>query len=329
MLWVYSANPVNTHTDTHAWTDTIIPAMDYVVVADSVMTDTAKYADMVLPIAQWFELEEVSNAGQTSSLNYNEKAIDPLYESKPDPQIVSELAQKLGLGDYFSLDNGGILKEMMDTPIGAALGQTVEDLREKKQVRVVPGDAEKKPHIAYENGAFGTPTGRFEFYRENPLPRAATTKVPTAEEIEINRMAHWFPPLEAWPENELYKKYPLVLMSERPRYRVHSQWFSTPLLRELDPEPFVKINPKDAAARSIGDGDYVECYNDRGFAVAKAVLSEAIRPGTLVYPKGWQLDQHKDGGWSQLSSTEFDSFAVNNNFMDVLCEVRVWNGGAE
>ncbi len=143
MLWVYSANPVNTHTDTHAWTDTIIPAMDYVVVADSVMTDTAKYADMVLPIAQWFELEEVSNAGQTSSLNYNEKAIDPLYESKPDPQIVSELAQKLGLGDYFSLDNGGILKEMMDTPIGAALGQTVEDLREKKQVRVVPGDAER------------------------------------------------------------------------------------------------------------------------------------------------------------------------------------------
>ena len=122
-LWVYSANPVNTHTDTHAWTDTIIPAMDYVVVADSVMTDTAKYADMVLPIAQWFELEEVSNAGQTSSLNYNEKAIDPLYESKPDPQIVSELAQKLGLGDYFSLDNGGILKEMMDTPIGARSGR--------------------------------------------------------------------------------------------------------------------------------------------------------------------------------------------------------------
>ena len=47
---------------------------------------------------------------------------------------------------------------MMDTPIGAALGQTVEDLREKKQVRVVPGDAEKKPHIAYENGAFAFTT---------------------------------------------------------------------------------------------------------------------------------------------------------------------------
>lgn len=326
-LWVYSANPVNTHTDTHAWTDTIIPAMDYIVVADSVMTDTAKYADMVLPIAQWFELEEVANAGQTSCLNYNEKAIDPLYESKPDSQIITELAQKLGLGEYFTLDNSGILEEMMNTPIGKALGQTMDDMREKKQIRIVPGDAEKKPHIAYENGAFGTATGRFEFYRENPAPRAVTTKTLTPEDMETNRMAHWFPPLEAWPENELYKKYPLVLMSERPRYRVHSQWFSAPLLRELDPEPFVKINPKDADSRGIKNGDYVECYNDRGFAVAKAVLSEAIRPGTMVYPKGWQLSQHKAGGWSQLSSTEFDSFAVNNNFMDVLCEVRVWDGG--
>ena len=75
------------------------------------MTDTAKYADMVLPIAQWFELEEAANAGQTSSLNYNEKAIDPgLYESKPDTHRHRARA-KLGLGEYFTLDNSGILKK--------------------------------------------------------------------------------------------------------------------------------------------------------------------------------------------------------------------------
>lgn len=329
MLWMYSANPVNTHTDTRAWTDVIIPAMDYIVVADSVMTDSARYADMVLPVAQWFELEEVPNAGQCSSLNHNEKAIDPLYESKPDSEIVSELAQKLGLGEYFKLSNEEILEEVYSGPVAEMTGQTMAAIREKKQIRFIPGDAEKDPHIAYKDGAFGTASGRFEFYREMPLPRAATTKTPTPEEVDRERMAHWFPPLEAWPENELYKKYPLVLMSERPRYRVHSQWFSTPLLRELDPEPFVKINPKDAEARGIADGDYVECFNDRGFAVAKAVFSEGIRPGTLQYPKGWQLSQHKAGGWSMLSSTEFDSFAVNNNFMDVLCDVRVWDGGAE
>lgn len=329
MLWMYSANPLNTHTDTCAWTDVIIPAMEYVVVADSAMTDSARYADMVLPIAQWFELEEVANAGQCSSLNYNEKAIDPLYESKPDTQIVSELAEKLGLGKYFTLSNAEILDEVFNTQVGTALGMDMKTLREKKQVRFIPGDAETDPHIAYKDGAFGTASGRFEFYREMPVVRAATTKTPTPEEIERDRMPHWFPPLEAWPENELYSKYPLVLMSERPRYRVHSQWFNTPLLREIDPEPFVKINPADAEARGIVDGSYVECFNDRGTAVAKAVFSEAIRPGTLLYPKGWQLNQHKSGGWSLLSSTEFDVFAVNNNFMDVLCDVRVWEGSDE
>ena len=73
----------------------------------------------------------------------------------------------------------------------------------------------------------------------------------------------------------------------------------------------------------------MECYNDRGTAVARAVFSDAIRPGTLVYPKGWQRYQHKAGGWSELSSTEYDVFGVNNNFMDVLCEVRVWNEEGE
>ncbi len=326
MLYIYSANPLNTHTDTHAWTDVIIPAMDYVVVADSVLTDSALYADMVLPIAQWFELEEVANAGQCYSLNYSEKAIDPLYESKPDTQIVSELAAKLGLGDFFTLTNEQILEEVYSGPVNEAFGTDMASLRERKQARFLPGDAEKDPYVAYKDGVFATASGRFEFYRESPTVRALSSKTPTPEEVERDRMAHWFPPLEAWPENPLYEKYPLVLMSERPRYRVHSQWFSTPLLRELDPEPFVKINPEDAEARGIKDGDYVECFNDRGTAVAKAVVSNAIRKGTLVYPKGWQRYQHKSGGWSELSSTEYDVYGVNNNFMDVLCEIRVWEG---
>ena len=329
MMWVYSANPLNTHTDTNAWLNTILPALDYIVVADSCMTDTARFADMVLPVAQWFELEEVGNAGQCYSLNYSEKAIDPLYESKPDCDIITELAAKLGLGEYFTKSNSEILDEVYSGDINLYMGTDMASLREKKQVRFMEGDAETDPHIAYKNGVFGTGTGRFEFYREFPYPRAASSAEITPEMMNRERMPHWFPPLEAWPENELYKTYPLVLMSERPRYRVHSQWFSTPLLRELDPEPFVKINPKDAEARGIKDGDYVECYNDRGFAVAKAVYSDAIRPGTLIYPKGWQRYQHKAGGWSELSSTAYDPYCVNNNFMDVLCEIRVWEGGNE
>ena len=140
-------------------------------------------------------------------------------------------------------------------------------------------------------------------------------------------MPRFFPPGEAWPENPLYEKYPFVLMSERPRFRVHSQWYNTKLLRELDPEPTVKINPVDAEARSIGDGDDVECYNDRGHCVVKAVLSDGVRPGTLVYPKNWQAHQHKAGFWSELASSSYDPAAINQSFMDNLCDIRIWNGG--
>lgn len=329
MLWIYSANPLNTHTDTGAFTDIIIPAMEYVVTADSMMTDTAAYSDMVLPIAQWFELQEIANAGQCMSYNFNEKAIEPPYECKSDFDIITELAPKLGLGDYFTMTNEEALEHQFSGPLPEALGADYATLKETKQVRFIMGNAETAPYIAYEGGVFPTATGRFEFYRETVLPRVAATVQPTPEQIQAERLPHFEPPLEAWPENPLYSTYPFVLMSERPRYRVHSQWFATPLLREIDPEPIVKINPADAQKKGIGDQTYVECFNDRGAAVAKAIYSEAIRPGTLVYPKGWQLTQHKGGGWSYLSSTEYDPFIVNNNFMDVLCDIRPWEGADE
>ncbi|WP_165170046.1 molybdopterin-dependent oxidoreductase [Adlercreutzia sp. ZJ242] len=324
MLFINCANPVCTNPDTHAWTDVIIPHMDYVVVADSAMTDTAKYADMVLPIAQWFEHEEIATSGQTCAYNYNEKAIEPPNECKPDTQILSELAEYLGLGEYFTRSNEEILETLFSGDINKMVGSDIDSIRERKEVRFIPGDPEKQPYIAYEGGQFPTSSGRFEFYRETPAVRAASTKIPTEEQEAREHLPYFEPPLEAWPENPLYEKYPFYLISERPRYRVHSQWFSTPLLREIDPEPIVKINPIDAKKKGLENGDYAEAFNDRGSAVAKVVYSEAVRPGTLLYPKGWQMYQHKKGGWSCLSSTDFNVYSVSNNFMDVLCDIRLW-----
>src|SRR5690606_21459151 len=134
--------------------------------------------------------------------------------------------------------------------------------------------------------------GRMEFYLENPQPRAASNEV---IDYDRERLPRFFPPTEAWPDNPLAKKYPLALLSTRPKFRVHSQWNQTPWLRELDPEPNVRIHPQDAAARSIANGDYVEVFNDRGHAVVKAVVSQGIRPGVMVFAKGWARDQYIAG----------------------------------
>ena len=104
-------------------------------------------------------------------------------------------------------------------------------------------------------------------------------------------------------------------------------WSDNQYLRELDPEPTIKMNPVDARERGIADGSYVEVFNDRGHCVAKAVLNEGIRPGCTVYPKSWQQNQFKAGSWSELLTSVYDPVGVNESYFDNLVEVRVWNEG--
>lgn len=108
---------------------------------------------------------------------------------------------------------------------------------------------------------------------------------------------------------------------------MHGQNFSNQWLLELDPEPWVKINPSDAEERGVKDGDYVRCFNDRGEAVAKAYLSSAIMPGTLEYPHGWQRSQFKKGSFPELLINDFDPVGVNMSFFDCRAQVELWNEG--
>jgi molybdopterin-containing oxidoreductase family molybdopterin binding subunit len=272
----------------------------------------------VLPVADYFETADIITSGPVYHVQYSEKAIEPLYESKTDQDLIRMLADKMGVGEYFAKSDEEYLAEMIDSPFSKQMGITLDNLKEKKAIRYMPD-----PFVDNEGAIFYTATGRMEFYLENPAPMAASDEV---LDVDRERLPRFFPPTEAWPDNPLHAKYPLVLLSERPRFRVHSQWFATPWLRELEPEPFVKINAKDAADRNIKTGDYVDVVNDRGHAVVKAIVTQGVRPGAMVFAKGWQSKQYKAGDLSQLASSHFDPFAVNSSYMDELVEVRKWNG---
>lgn len=319
-MYVFCGNPVNTAVNGNEWINDVLPTLDLVVVADTVFTDSARYADIVLPVAGWFEQEDITSAGQTHYVELSEKAIEPLYESKPDADIFRLLAEGMGMPELFAKTNEEYLAELLDTDYNRSLGITLDSIREKKMFRYLPD-----PYIAWEGFSFATPSGRMEFYVEDPTPRSVSDEV---IDYDRERLPRFFPPTEAWPENALAQKYPIVLLSTRPKFRVHSQWYGTPWLRELDPEPTVKINVQDAAARSIKNGDYVEVFNDRGRAVVKAVLTNGVRSGAAVFAKGWQRNQYIEGDLAQLSSSAFDPVAVNQSFMDELVEIRKWNGAA-
>lgn len=320
-MLVYTGNPVCCGVQTNEYIHDVVNNLEFIVVMDQVLTDTARYADIVLPVAGWFEQEDVATMGQTYYLEYSEKAIEPLYESKPDGDIFRLLADKMGIGEYFQMTDEEFIDGVFDSDYSKSLGGvTLKRLREERAVSYYA----KRPFIAWEGNRFNTSSGRMEFYVEDPVSR-----IDMGQEIDKDRerLPRFFPPIEAWPENPMYEKYPLVLISERSKFQVHSQWFSTPWLKELDPEPRVKINPQDALARGIEDNTYVRVYNDRGHAVAKVNYSEGIKPGMLCYPKSWQIHQHKSGCWSELLSSAYDPVGVNSNFMDCLCEIELWNEG--
>ncbi len=319
-LYIYSGNPICNQVNTNEYLRDIVGNLDFLVVADYTFTDTVKYADIVLPAAHWFEQQDVVAISATQCFIYSEKAIEPLYESKSDIDILRSLAEKMGHPDLLSLTDDEYMAQVIDTPSLAKLGITWENVKKNEDMYWYPD----KPWIPWENAQFKTDSGRMEFYVENP-----TVQFDMGQEFDVDRehLPHYFDPAEAYEGSPEWSKYKLILLSERPRFRVHSMWSDNQYLRELDPEPTIKMNPVDARERGIADGSYVEVFNDRGHCVAKAVLNEGIRPGCTVYPKSWQQNQFKAGSWSELLTSVYDPVGVNESYFDNLVEVRVWNEG--
>ena len=305
------------------WTKKIIDQLDLLVVADTSMCDTARQADYVLPAAHYFEFEDViSNPTNEGAVKWSGKCVEPPYECKPDGEIMSMLAHALGFGDFFQGDTESYLNEALGSPEFQAAGVTLENLRKQHTIKFPLYDIYHPDHV------YDTPTGKLEIYCENPTPRMVTSTMMNWD-WEAEHLPYWFAPTDAWPELDIMKKYPLILTSERSRNRHHTNGFELTWLLEALPEPTVKMNPADAEARGIKEGDYVEIYNDRGNVVARASLNPGMRPGMLVYPKGWQRHQFKEGSFSDLSNHEYNPVAVNSSFMDAAVEMRVWKGANE
>jgi anaerobic selenocysteine-containing dehydrogenase len=297
--------------------------LEFVVVADEFMTDTASYADIVLPSTSWFENDDLLVALHPYMV-IQEKAIEPLYEAKSNWDFFKLLAEKMGFGQYFQ----GTSKDMRDRIIGAlqeVFGREKMDrLRNEGITRL-----SDEPYVGFSDYNFPTPSGRIEFYAERVIVNFPYTYPALGVLVTDggDPLPRFRPPAEAWFENPLAGKYPLVCIQKHPLWRVHSQWFNIPWLRELDPFPHVDINPADARARSITEGDLVDVFNDRGSATLKARLTEALPPGMINIDKGWQRSQFAAGGYQELTSDRKNPITLNASFFDTLVEVRK-HGGA-
>lgn len=286
--------------------------LELIVVMDNVMSESAHYADVVLPVTHWFEMETFT-AMQVPFYRINEQAIEPLYEAKNDIEIIKLLADHMGYGEQMMSEEEWYTLLLTNT-VAEELEVTWESLKDTKNVRILPDD-----YIFYPDYNYPSSTGRAEFYFETLKPNDNYGQV---LDHKTWSLPHWQAPKEAWYENPLYEKYPLNLMTHRDRFKTHTIFSLSPWLEELRPEPILYMNPQDAAARGIASEDYVRVYNDRGMMVLKVHLSSGNRPGVIATQHTWYEERYKEGHYADLTTRVMGDFLSAGCFYDVLCEVE-------
>jgi molybdopterin-containing oxidoreductase family molybdopterin binding subunit len=284
--------------------------VDFAVVADSFLTDTARYASLVLPVTMSWECEDHNGTFM------NQKAVEPAGECRNDMAIMRALSEQMGFPELYEKSDEEFLRTLLDTSENLEAGWGYDDFKEKGLIE----------DYAYAEsiGAEYNPTGRSIFYMANPVPCDDYGQL-FGDEVRIPWYEH---STEAYRDNPLRETYPLFCMSCHDNYQAHSTHMKLAWLDEIR-GPAVRIHEATAAERNIANGDIVRVFNDRGFVVLKAVLTQGIRPDTVLIPHGFHESDYVAGHHQDLTLLALDAFTSNNNFNDMLCQVERYEGGAQ
>jgi anaerobic dimethyl sulfoxide reductase subunit A len=298
-----------------------LKSLDFLVVSDYVLSATADLADIVLPACTYLEKTDLLSSNNFY-LQYMPKVIEPLWESKSDLDAITLVAKKMGVGKYFDRSADAYLQEILHIGDPKA-DANVNGLTWKQVTGGAPHlNTPTVPYVPFFDKTFPTKSGRIEFYVERLIPYEQ--QLPGYKE-----------PVEASQANPLFAKYPLVFLSTHTRFRTHSQFVNLPWLKEINNggEGFLEINPRDAKARGIGDGDVVKVFNDRGFMKVRARLTEGIKPGVVnCYQGGWDtvkvkhyIEGHPNNLTHQIANpaqSVIPNFRSNAAYYDCLVDVR-------
>ncbi len=290
-------------------------AIDFIVVQEMTMNDTSLYADILLPACHWFETTDLRVRYYSNPyLLWNEKAVEPLYESKPDAEIYRMLADAMGYGDFFQFTDDEYLDVLLSTPWGKAHGVTIDKIREKNYLRCEVSDP-----VAHENGVFYTQSGKASFYRENPKPDYMM-----GQELDINKekfSLFWEPAREADLDNPIREKYPFTICCEHMRTRTHTQWYDVDYMKEFERQPCCRINPEDAAELGIKEGDTIRLYNDRGSVTLLATINPGEQRKALHCPRSFLTREHIDGDLARTTFNDYNQACRNQSYFD--CAVAI------
>jgi anaerobic selenocysteine-containing dehydrogenase len=318
-----------------------LAGLDLVVVVDHQMTETVKWADVVLPATTWYEKTDLTATPLHPFLQLQQAAIEPVGEARSELWMWREIVRRIDpakAAELFEMDEWAAIEAILEAgnvPGGPTEGITLEmlkagpvrlnvpdpDVAFKAQIEdLVPFPPRSLP-AALEKTAEFIPTRRIEFYKEEARFRELGETVPT-----------YRPPFDDTVHDPA--TWPLTLLTPHSKWRIHSSYANNPWLAEIHGgKPEVFISPTDAEARGLATGDPIRVWNTRGEVVAWAHVSESEQPGSVTLYEGWWPRQFMSGkGVNELTSSAVNPihevhfvgnmWAPSTGWKDCRCEVE-------
>ncbi|MEA2165631.1 MAG: hypothetical protein QOK37_3758 [Thermoanaerobaculia bacterium] len=281
----------------------------FTVVLEHFQTDTADYADVLLPATTQLEHEDIHRAYGHLYAMYNAQSIAAMGEALPNTEIFRRIAAAMKLDFPELRESDEDLMRAALTGGGATVhGISLEALREHGSIRLnVPS-----PHLPFRSGTtLKTPSGQIEI--ESAQIAA----------LGIDALPLYIPPYESEERApELAQRYPLALLSPPAHSFLNSSFVNVASLRRSAGKPTLEIHADDASARNITDGARVKIFNDRGTFTAEAVVTDRVRPGVVSAQSVWWGKLSGDGAnANQTTSQALTDIGRGATFYDNLVDV--------
>lgn len=272
--WVERGNPIPQNPETH----TVVEAfrnLEFRVVVEEFMTDTAREADIVLPAKNLFEQTDVIGAYWHPYLQIRPKIVEPPPEVKPETEIYRALGLRLGI-------DAGQLAVALPGPSNEAIESWLTSKLEKfgitlDQLREGPVLSPDFREVAFDDLLFPTPSGKIELRSDEARVRWGLDELPTFRE-----------PAE---KPQRGGRFPLHFLTPNTKNRIHSQFGNLETIRRMAPAPFVAMHPADAKPRGIAEGDRARIWNERGELTLPVKLDYGLRPGCVAVTNGFWLTE--------------------------------------
>ena len=304
-LMVYNSNPAAIAPQQNLVFEGLARDDLFTVVIEHVLTDTARFADLVLPATTQVEHHDVMWSWGQTYVAWNEPAIAPVGDALSNAEIFRRLGRRMGYDDRVFTTPDAALAEAAVAPFGA---DRVAELKLRGWLRLDgPDDV-----LPYADGGFGTGSGKVEFFSAD-LEAEGLDPLPT------------YRPAREGPQGDatVLNRYPLVLLSAKGAHHfLNSGYVHVERAVRAESEPLLDIHPIDAELRGVADGHTVRVFNDRGSLTLHARVGDRVRPGVVSVPSGWWASASPSGrSANALTADGLSDLGEGGDFHDTLVEV--------